>query len=56
MQECCFIWDTIDPNKTYDRKNFRRTNTRNLNHEVYHAMRVLDLITQKRTSVFSQRS
>lgn len=47
MQEIVFYMGTIDPNRTYDRKNFEEQIQGTFSHEVYHGLRVLDLITQK---------
>ena len=47
MQELVFYMGTIDPNRTYDRKNFEEQIQGTFPHEVYHSLRVLDLITQK---------
>ena len=47
MQEVVFYMGTFDPNRTYDRKNFEEQIQGTFSHEVYHGLRVLDLITQK---------
>ena len=47
MQEVVFYMGTFDPNRTYDRKNFEEQIQGTFSHEVYHGLRVLDLITQR---------